>query len=147
MSGASDNHQAQKQQKEEHGTPSVPPLSVLVLDDKGLADILAHVLNISGFQPIPAHTGDEAIKIAEETALDVALLDLHMVYCGDPIEFAERIRKLQPRCRVIIMGAATMTMYFQSLPHEVSSRFEFLAKPIHPVDLFRFLRETRKPGD
>jgi DNA-binding response OmpR family regulator len=149
MSGASDNHEAQRQREdEERGTRSVPPPSVLIMDERVIADTLAYILKLSGFRAFPAHTADQAIKIAEQNPLDFAILELIFVDCGTPIiEFPERIRKLQPRCRIIIWGGRILGEYIKSLPPEVSGQFDFLAKPVHPEDLLRRLRKPREPGE
>jgi two-component SAPR family response regulator len=121
----------------------LPPLRVLIVDEGALADTLALILNQCGCRAVPAHTGDEAIKIAEQTAFDMAFLELIFVECGMPIiRFAERIRELQPHCRILIWRGGLMSAYLESLPQEIVSQFEYIAKPMHPEEMFRLVRET-----
>src|ERR1700722_6722226 len=74
--------------------------TVLVIDDdRVLADTLAEILRLNGFQPVALYSGEEAIELVERLRPDIVLSDIRMSQI-DGIETAERIRRLHPECRV-----------------------------------------------
>ncbi|HVG97765.1 MAG TPA: response regulator, partial [Chloroflexota bacterium] len=61
------------------GTGAVPGRPVLVVEDEpGLAEVLAVHLQASGYQPIIAHDGLEALYALDRVTPHAVLLDLHL---------------------------------------------------------------------
>ncbi|MBR7801754.1 ANTAR domain-containing response regulator [Undibacterium fentianense] len=55
------------------------PVQLLVVDDDALAlSALSLILHNSNFAVIEAHSGHEALLVAQQTPCDLALLDMHM---------------------------------------------------------------------
>jgi CheY-like chemotaxis protein len=66
--------------------------SVLVVDDnQDAAESLAELLRVEGADVVTAHSGPEALRIAAERPLDVAVLDIGMPGM-DGCELARRLR-------------------------------------------------------
>jgi len=77
-------------------------IKVLVADlHRVFADTIAMILNLSGFSAFPACTVSEAVKIAREQAMDVAMLEL-LIGETDAIDAAECILAVWACCLIII---------------------------------------------
>jgi cyclic di-GMP phosphodiesterase len=81
--------------------------SVLVLsNDPAVRDMLASLLTDEGFHVALAESGTEAMKIAANSALDYALVELFLPdYSG--VEFKRRLQRLSPRTRVVVLSSFT----------------------------------------
>ena len=88
--------------------PGTPPLRVLIADDhavvrQGLRDFLAS----QGIEVVAeAATGNDAIRLAEETNPDVVVLDLLMP-SGDGFEATRKIRESNPRIQIVVLTSHT----------------------------------------
>ncbi len=81
--------------------------SVLVVNnDPAVRDMLAKLLGEEGYHVVLAASGTEALKIAANTVLDCALVDLFLAdYSG--VEFKRRLLKASPDTRVVVMSSFT----------------------------------------
>ena len=82
------------------------PLQVLVVEQHdgmraALRDWLAACS--TGLQPQEARSMEEALALAEDSALDLALVNLELPG-GNGIEAARALRSRFPRCRVVVMS-------------------------------------------
>jgi two-component system, OmpR family, response regulator len=81
------------------------PLRVLVVDDeRSLADVLASVLRMDGWEVRTADTGAAAVRAAREFAPDAVVLDM-MLPDFDGLEVLRRIRDLDSRVCVLFLTA------------------------------------------
>jgi CheY-like chemotaxis protein len=113
---------------------------ILVADDERIiADTLAAILNRNGYLAVSVYGGGLAIEKARQWVPDLFLSDVSMPEV-DGIEAAIRIRAMFPRCRVLLFSGEADS---RKLVHDARVRghgFEFLQKPIPPVDLLRRIR-------
>lgn len=111
-------------------TKAVRKPRVLVVDDEHLiADTLATILKINGFETTALYSGEAALEWVESYQPNVVLSDIHM-HKVNGIETAERIRKRHPECRIILFTASVMS---PSTRHRIQELgFEFLQRPLHP---------------
>ncbi|HKQ70848.1 MAG TPA: response regulator [Polyangiaceae bacterium] len=72
---------------------------LVVDDDEGTVEIIADLLRESGFQPITATTGDEALARLERAVPDLLVVDLYMPGM-DGWELLDRIGRLPAFDRV-----------------------------------------------
>jgi DNA-binding response OmpR family regulator len=108
---------------------------VLVADDESLiADTLAQILNASGFEAQTAYSGEQALEMATFVNPDVLIADVIMGGMNG-VETAISIRKMLPRCKVILCSGQVAS---ESLLHEAEEQgynFDLLFKPVHPRQL------------
>ena len=114
--------------------------TVLVIDDdRILADTLAQILRLNGFQPVALYSGEEAIELVERLQPDIVLSDIRMSRV-DGIEAAKRIRELHPECRVILFTAHPVSAAMRHMIHGLD--FELLQRPLHPEEVLTALRNA-----
>jgi DNA-binding NtrC family response regulator len=100
-------------------------------DETIIADTLAHILRLSGFDVSVAHSGEAAIEHARNRPVDVLVSDVVMAGVNG-VEAALRIREICPRCRIILIsGALGDTLCSEVEKHD----FDYLPKPFHPTVL------------
>ena len=57
--------------------------TILIADDNALVrESLCHVLRVRGYTVLEAEDGEQALKIADKTKLDLALIDIMMPTMG-----------------------------------------------------------------
>ena len=118
--------------------------TVLVIDDdRVLADTLAQILRLNGFQPVALYSGEEAIELVERLQPDIVLSDIRMSRV-DGIEAAKRIRELHPECRVILFTAHPVSAAMRHMIHGLG--FELLQRPLHPEEVLTALRRAPQLG-
>jgi DNA-binding NarL/FixJ family response regulator len=118
------------------------PYKVLIVDDSKLARMsLAKALK--NLQPdwerLEATNADEALALARQSAIDIALVDFNMPG-RDGLTLAAELKALLPGLPVAVVSANTQ--------YEIVSRAEeigatFLAKPMTEDALAGFLREAQ----
>lgn len=88
-------------------TPREARRSTLVVsNDPAVRDMLANLLTEEGFHVALAGSGAEALKIAANSVLDSALVELFLPdYSG--VEFKRRLARVSPRTRVVVLSSFT----------------------------------------
>jgi CheY-like chemotaxis protein len=115
-------------------------LKVLVADDERfIADTLAVILNLNGFEATAVYCGNEAVRKAWAWKPDLLLSDVLMPGLNG-IEVAIQICMMIPECRVLLFSgqAGTADMLQDARIH--GHNFQILRKPIHPAELIARLR-------
>ena len=108
-------------------------LSVLVVDDQELvADSLVQILNMFGFDATSGYSGFHAIYRAALAPFDVLISDVVMDGMTG-IDAAIEIRKVLPKCRVLLVSGNNRTADMLKHAHELGHDFDILAKPVHPT--------------
>lgn len=120
-------------------------LRVLVVDrDKSVTDSLVMALQHGGFDAVAAFSNDDAIARATQDAFDVLLTDV-MMEPVNGIEIALAILRLRPEIRVVLFSGNPDASRILNQAAAAGQAFEILAKPLHPVELFRCLRGEAAP--
>ena len=111
-------------------------LKVLVVDDERvIADTLATILDQQGYDALTAYSGAEAVETARRVRPDLILSDVFMPNMNG-IEAAILIRGFLPSCKILLSsGQPDMAVDLLASARERGHEFEFLAKPLLPVDL------------
>lgn len=103
-----------------------------------IADTLATILGLHGFEARTAYDGREAVENARQWRPHILLTDVLMPVM-DGIDAAIAICRMLPECRIVLLsGVASIT----DLAGEIQNRgyvFEILRKPIPPEDLMAWL--------
>lgn len=116
---------------------------ILVADDERLiADTLAMILNRNGYESVPVYGGRQAVEKARRWCPDLFLSDVSMPELNG-LQAAMEISAMFPKCRVLLFSGEPSSSI---LVRETSARgheFEFLQKPISPLDLLSRIRHRR----
>jgi two-component system NtrC family sensor kinase len=75
---------------------------LLVDDERDFADLLAERLQARGFQVRTAYDGEEALRLAAEHELDVAVLDVNMPGL-DGLSVLRELKKLKPQAEALML--------------------------------------------
>ena len=115
---------------------------ILVVDDESvIADTIVQILNRSGFLAKAAYNGTQAIEAARQHCPELVLSDV-MMPSLDGVETAIAIREICPDTRIVLFSGQATTIEILARAEERGHRFELLAKPIHPTQLIKHLRES-----
>jgi CheY-like chemotaxis protein len=113
---------------------------VLVIDDERvIADTLAKILDLNGFEASAVYTGQAAVESARSIEPDLIISDVIMPDMNG-IEAAINIRKFLPGCKILLFSGQAATADLLDHARSQGHEFEIVAKPIHPSDLLAKLK-------
>ena len=108
----------------------MPGLRVLLVeDDDDNRELMAEVLEASGYQVLSAATGQEGLRTLSEHSVDVIVTDVGMPGMGG-LEVARAAKAIAPRVPVVVVtGWAEREDIASARGHEVDA---VLIKPVDP---------------
>jgi len=113
---------------------------VLVVDDEQvIADTLARILDLNGYDASAVYTGTAAVESARSIRPDLIISDVIMPDM-DGIEAAINIRSFLPNCKILLFSGQAATADLLENARARGHEFEILGKPVHPSDLLAKLR-------
>ncbi len=114
---------------------SLTPIPVLVVDDdRNLLRTLADILRLHGYDPVTAADGHDALKVAQERPMALAVVDLRLPDM-DGLELIHRLHDVSDQMQVVILtGNATVESAVAALRER---SVDYLVKPVAPKDLLR----------
>ncbi len=113
---------------------------VLVVDDEHvIADTLAKILDLNGYEASAVYTGTAAVESARALQPDLIISDVIMPDM-DGIQAAIRIRSFLPNCKILLFSGQAATADLLENARAQGHEFEILGKPVHPSDLLAKLR-------
>ena len=113
---------------------------VLVVDDEQIiADTLAKILDLNGYDASAVYTGTSAVESARVTQPDLIISDVIMLDMNG-IEAAIKIREFLPGCKILLFSGQAVTADLLESARAQGHEFEIIAKPVHPSDLLAKLR-------
>ena len=119
-----------------------PKKRVFVVDDEhSVASTLALVLNLEGFHAFPFTQPLEALKAACSQAPDLLLTDVMMPLLSG-VNLAIQVLKHCPDCKVILFSGMPDSIELMNDSQAHGHAFEFLPKPMHPVELLRRIKQA-----
>ena len=101
---------------------------------------LISILNRNGFIAEAAYGGREAIDTARRTNPELILSDVLMPHV-DGVEAAITIQKFLPATRIVLFSGQAATVEILARARQRGYQFELLAKPLHPTQLIKHLRQ------
>ena len=115
------------------------PIVLVVDDEQVIADTLAKILDLNGYDASAVYTGTAAVESARSLRPDLIISDVIMPDMNG-IEAAISIRSFLPACKILLFSgqAATADLLEDARAH--GHEFESLAKPVHPSDLLAKLK-------
>ena len=119
---------------------AVKKARVLVVDDEQvIADTLARILDLNGYEASAVYTGTAAVETAKTTQPDLIISDVVMPDMNG-IEAAIKIREIVPNCKILLFSGQAATADLLEEARARGHEFEILTKPVHPSDLLAKLK-------
>ncbi|HEY5175117.1 MAG TPA: response regulator [Terriglobales bacterium] len=119
---------------------AVKKTRVLVVDDEQvIADTLAKILDLNGYEASAVYTGTAAVASARSLRPDLIISDVIMPDM-DGIQAAISIRGFLPDCKILLFSGQAATAGLLEDARAQGHEFEILGKPVHPSDLLAKLR-------
>jgi PAS domain S-box-containing protein len=116
--------------------------TILFVDDEEMIrDLGVQILTMQGYRVLTAGNGPQAIEmfLAEGETVDLVLLDLTMPNMSG-LEVLERIRKINPRAKVVLSSGHRADEAHS--PERISGASAFLPKPYRADVLIRIVRDV-----
>ena len=109
-------------------TPAARPYSILITDDdRGCREALRDIMEPQGYRTLLASCGEEAIDIAREEPVHLALLDMHMPTLTG-LETLRLLRQIQAMLPCSLVTAhATASLMRQAIQE---SAYSVIQKPV-----------------
>jgi DNA-binding response OmpR family regulator len=107
---------------------------LVVDDDRTVAETLAALLRLHGFEVKFAFSGKSAIQVASTFEPQALITDVMMPGLNG-VETASQIRALFPKCKVLLISGRSAAADLVLKMHVLDEGFELLSKPVHPHDL------------
>jgi two-component system response regulator AtoC len=105
----------------------VPPLILIVEDEKILADSMALYLERHAYATAVAYAGEESLQLAEENSPDVMVVDIQLPGI-DGLEVLRCIREASPSTEVVMITAyASIATAVEAMKR---GAFDYLSKPV-----------------
>ena len=116
-------------------TPMTPPATILVIEDEAMvARMLAETLEIAGYIPLMASTGEEGVALATREAPHLILLDL-MLPGMDGFEVVESIRGSVRTAHIPVMVVSARHDSDDVVRAFGSRVDDYIKKPFHSGEL------------
>jgi CheY-like chemotaxis protein len=122
------------------------PFILVVDDERRIAETLALILNTKGYAAEAAHDGASALEICRQRLPDLVVTDVVMPGMNG-IELAIAIRRQLPGCRILLFSGQAETLEILEDAKRRGYDFELLAKPLHPEELLKKIKELTGPND
>jgi CheY-like chemotaxis protein len=115
------------------------PIVLVVDDEQVIADTLAKILDLNGYDASAVYTGSAAVESARSLRPDLIISDVIMPDMNG-IEAAISIRSFLPSCKILLFSGQAATADLLEDARAQGHEFEILAKPVHPSDLLAKLK-------
>jgi len=108
------------------------PLVLIADDDVDILNLVRVRLERSGFRVVATYSGDDALRLAGEHEIDVAVLDVMMPGLTG-LEVAEALRRDQPALPIVLLTARTAEA--DLLAGLAAGATAYVTKPFSPQEL------------
>lgn len=113
---------------------------VLIVDDERMvADTLAKVFDMSGYEVRTAYSAEEGIETIAQWEPNLAVVDV-MLPQMNGVEFSIVIRENHPDCCCLLFSGSEAAGGLMREAAARGHRFDILAKPAHPVEVLELVR-------
>lgn len=119
------------------------PFALLVEDDRDVAALFRHVLDMSGYHSESVYDGLEAMKRLSNSQPDVVLLDLQLPGMSG-VDILQKMRADERMKTIPVVVITAYAYYAKSLPIEPDL---FLLKPVDIHDLSSLIQRLRDKKD
>jgi CheY-like chemotaxis protein len=119
------------------------PFALLVEDDRDVATLFRHVLDMSGYRSESVYDGLEAMRRLSNSQPDVVLLDLQLPGMSG-VDILQKMRADERMKTIPVVVITAYAYYAKSLPIEPDL---FLLKPVDIHDLSSLIQRLRDKKD
>ena len=117
-------------------------LKILVVDDdRRMVRTICDILQVKGYEPLPAYCGEEAVMMVQQQEFDCVLMDIRMPGI-DGVAALKRIKEVAPDTPVVLMSANASDG--QLAEAKLLGAAAVLTKPIDFQQVLSFLSLLRK---
>ncbi|MGA3130558.1 MAG: response regulator [Terracidiphilus sp.] len=117
-------------------------LRIFVVDDEFIiASTIALILQQKGFNAISFSAPHDVLEAARSEAPDFLISDVIMPQFSG-IDLAIRLQEQCPHCKMVLFSGQAATAGLLETARANGYDFEILAKPVHPIDLLRKIKEA-----
>ena len=119
--------------------------TILAVDDeRHMLHLIQHTLAKTGCRIVGAGSGEEALQVASETRIDLAVIDVML----PGIDGFETLRSLRERPGYGRLPAIILTARGQAdlRTHALASQILFMTKPFSPIELRRQILALLEPS-
>ena len=120
------------------------PRILVVDDERSIADTLATIFRMHGYDAVPAYSGDSGLQQASRLNPDMIVSDVMMPGI-DGAEMAIQALQFLPNCKILLISGQAATTDLLSGAATKGYTFELLAKPVQPSELLE--RASRLYGE
>src|ERR1017187_3137410 len=108
--------------------------ALVVDDEQVIADTLAKILDLNGYEASAVYTGTAAVESAR-SLLPALIISAVIRPDRDGIQPAISIRSFLPDCKILLFSGQAATADLLENARAQGHEFEILGKPVHPSDL------------
>jgi CheY-like chemotaxis protein len=116
------------------------PLVLVVDDERIIADTLSIILSRNGFSTVTAYDGLAGLELAQSVRPDLLISDVMMPGMTG-VELAIALTHAIPTCRILLFSGQAATVDLLEKAREAGHAFTTLAKPVHPTDMLKRVRD------
>lgn len=120
----------------------LPPVILVVDDERVIADTLSVILSRSGFSVFTAYDAASALEIASIVPPQLLLSDVMMEPGMNGVNMAIVMVNRFPECKVLLFSGCSATTDLLHTARISGYNFTLLQKPIHPTDLLKRITST-----
>jgi len=114
---------------------------LIVDDDDSLRESLQLVLAAESYDVVAAEDGEAALRLIEQTPIDIVLSDLRMPGI-DGLELIPQLRRRLPEATIILMSAyGTEDLAIEAMKR---GAYDYIAKPFQPSEVLLTLRKAQE---
>jgi len=125
----------QSKQKVQGGNESI----LIVDDEQALRDLADELLSKQGYQTLVAESGDAALELLQNNAIDLVLSDIIMPNMNG-YQLAHQIKQLYPMIKIQLVSGYTDKTIDSASKEELADHI--LYKPYQPEALYRCIRDV-----
>jgi DNA-binding response OmpR family regulator len=122
------------------------PFILVVDQEQTVADTLALVLNLNGFEAMALYSAERLVEAIEVLRPDAIISDVVM-HGLSGIDAAIRVQEAIPECKVILLSGQPAAFDLVAAADSDGHKFEFFLKPVHPKVLLDRLKTLMPPDD
>lgn len=120
-------------------SPIERPTAVVIDDERLIADTIAQILRLSGFDALSVYSGKGALEQIATGCPDVVITDVVMPELNG-IETAKMLLASCPATKILLLSGQAETGEMIKKARDEGYDFQLLAKPLHPDELLGVLR-------
>ena len=117
-------------------SPGAYQIVLVVDDERPIADLVAAILSMSGYEPHVAYSGEEALRLLDTIIPHLLISDVMMPGIGG-VQLVMEFKKRCPECKVLLCSGAVSPQNALEQLHMQGYDFKFLEKPFHATELLR----------